>query len=94
MTPRTGGANAGEKALTVLVTGSEEETFYVAAELAKGFAGREVILLSGELGAGKTVFAKGLAFGLGVEDPGQVYSPYHTLDNVYKERIPVFHIDL
>jgi len=94
MTPRMGGANAGGEAPTVLVTGSEGETFRAAAEMAKSFAGREIVLLSGELGAGKTVFAKGLAFGLGVEDPNQVCSPSYTLVNVYNGRIPVIHMDL
>jgi len=94
MTPRKGGSNAGKKTPTILVTRSEEETFHAAAELAAGFAGKEVVLLSGELGAGKTVFAKGLAFGLGVEDPGHVCSPSYTLVNVYRGRVPVIHMDL
>ncbi len=77
-----------------VVTRSEGETLRLARELASGLEGSEVILLSGELGAGKTVFAKGLAGGLGVEDTSRVCSPSYTLVNVYKGRVPVFHIDL
>jgi tRNA threonylcarbamoyladenosine biosynthesis protein TsaE len=77
-----------------VVTRSEAQTLRVAEELASGFKGTEVVLLSGELGAGKTVFAKGLAAGLGVEDAGRVCSPSYTLVNIYRGRVPVFHIDL
>jgi len=77
-----------------VVTRSEEETLRLARELALGLEGTEVVLLSGELGAGKTVFAKGLAGGLGVEDAARVCSPSYTLVNVYRGRVPVFHIDL
>jgi tRNA threonylcarbamoyladenosine biosynthesis protein TsaE len=79
---------------TVVVSRSEEETIRAAEELSRGFEGTEIVLLSGELGAGKTVFAKGLAAGLGVADAGRVCSPSYTLVNVYKGKAPVFHIDL
>ena len=62
--------------------------------MAAAFRGREVVLLSGGLGAGKTVFAKGLAAGLGVKDTTCVCSPSYTLVNIYKGRFPIFHIDL
>jgi tRNA threonylcarbamoyladenosine biosynthesis protein TsaE len=88
-----GGAGRGASA-RVVVTRSEEETFRLAEELASGFKGVEVVLLTGELGAGKTVFAKGLAAGLGVTDAGRVSSPSYTLVNVYKGRVSVYHIDL
>ena len=78
----------------VRVTRSAEETFRLAEEMAAAFQGREVVLLLGGLGAGKTVFAKGLAAGLGVEDTTRVCSPSYTLVNIYKGRFPVFHIDL
>jgi tRNA threonylcarbamoyladenosine biosynthesis protein TsaE len=73
---------------------SEEDTFTIAEELASTFVGNEVVLLQGELGAGKTVFAKGLAAGLGLEDITQVCSPSFTLLNVYQARVPIFHMDL
>ncbi len=78
----------------VIITRSAEETIRAAEELASSFKGKEVVLLSGELGAGKTVFAKGLAAGLGVEDTSRVCSPSYTLVNIYAGRVPVFHIDL
>jgi len=80
--------------MTVVTTRSEEETFELARRMASGFKGKEVVLLSGELGAGKTVFAKGLAAGAGVVATDRVSSPSFTLVNVYEGRWPVFHIDL
>jgi len=77
-----------------VVTASAEETFRLAEKLASGFAGNEVVLLYGGLGAGKTVFAKGLAAGAGVRDIDRVCSPTFTLVNVYEGRRRVFHIDL
>jgi len=79
---------------TVATTRSEEETFELARSLAAGFKGAETVLLTGELGAGKTVFAKGIAAGAGVADPDRVSSPSFTLVNVYDGRHRIFHIDL
>jgi tRNA threonylcarbamoyladenosine biosynthesis protein TsaE len=76
------------------VTRSEEETFRLAECLASGFSGKEVVLLFGELGAGKTVFAKGIASGAGVRDIHRVCSPSFTLVNIYDGRHRIFHIDL
>jgi tRNA threonylcarbamoyladenosine biosynthesis protein TsaE len=78
----------------VVTTRSEEETFELARSLAASFKGTETVLLTGELGAGKTVFAKGIAAGAGVADPGRVSSPSFTLVNVYEGTGRVFHIDL
>jgi len=78
----------------VFTTRSEEETFDLARKLASGFKGKEVVLLEGELGAGKTVFAKGLAAGAGVANADRVSSPSFTLVNIYEGRHRVFHIDL
>ena len=80
--------------MTVVTTRSEEETFELARRMAAGFKGTEVVLLTGELGAGKTVFAKGLAAGAGVADTDRVSSPSFTLVNIYEGRHRVFHIDL
>ncbi len=76
------------------VTRSESETKELARKLAQGFQGREVVLLFGELGAGKTVFTKGIAAGLNLEDTHQVCSPSFTLINVYQAKFPIFHMDL
>jgi tRNA threonylcarbamoyladenosine biosynthesis protein TsaE len=78
----------------VITTSSEEETFALARDMAAGFKGTETVLLEGELGAGKTVFAKGLAAGAGVADIGRVSSPSFTLVNCYQGRNRIFHIDL
>ena len=76
------------------ITRSERDTFLLAKKLAQGFKGKEVVLLKGELGTGKTVFAKGLAAGLGLRDFHQVCSPSYTLINIYQAKYPIFHIDL
>ncbi|MCJ7643602.1 MAG: tRNA (adenosine(37)-N6)-threonylcarbamoyltransferase complex ATPase subunit type 1 TsaE [Candidatus Aminicenantes bacterium] len=87
--------NSTEKSQSVVrVTRSAEETFRLAEEMAEAFRCGEVVLLSGGLGAGKTVFTKGLAAGLGVEDTTRVCSPSYTLVNIYEGRFRIFHIDL
>ena len=74
-------------------THSPEETFALARSIGERLSGGEIFLLSGELGAGKTVFAKGLAAGLGI-DPADVTSPSFTLVNVHEGRLRFYHIDL
>ena len=76
------------------VTHSEEETFFLAKNLSRKFSGDECVLLTGPLGAGKTIFAKGLASGLGLKDVNQVCSPSYTLINIYQAKYQIFHIDL
>jgi len=75
-------------------TRSERGTRLLARRLAVSFRGDEIVLLTGELGAGKTVFAKGIAAGLGLKDVRQVVSPTFTLINVYQARVPILHLDL
>ncbi|MBI5966907.1 MAG: tRNA (adenosine(37)-N6)-threonylcarbamoyltransferase complex ATPase subunit type 1 TsaE [Deltaproteobacteria bacterium] len=53
-----------------------------------------VVALRGDLGSGKTVLAKGIAQGLGVEDEGEVTSPSFVLVNEYQGRVLVHHVDL
>lgn len=72
---------------------SVEETYAIAASLASQLRGGEVLLLSGDLGAGKTTFVKGLARALGIEDT--VTSPTFTLMNEYHgTRLKLYHFDL
>ena len=70
-----------------------DETFTLGEQLGTHLTGGEILLLSGPLGAGKTIFVKGVASGLGV-DPEEVTSPSFTLVNPYQGRLPLFHIDL
>ncbi|MFN2497474.1 MAG: tRNA (adenosine(37)-N6)-threonylcarbamoyltransferase complex ATPase subunit type 1 TsaE [Pyrinomonadaceae bacterium] len=71
----------------------EGETFEVGRQLGLQLRGGEILLLDGPLGAGKTIFVKGLAAGLDV-DADEVTSPSFTLVNPYRGRLPFFHIDL
>lgn len=74
-------------------TQDPDETFNLAKQIGAQLTGGEILLLNGPLGAGKTVFVKGLAAGLGI-DPEEVTSPSFTLVNPYVGRLPLFHIDL
>ena len=77
-----------------MVSRSEEETYALAKKLALGLKIPAHILLYGDLGAGKTLFAKGLAEGFGVADVDEVASPTFTLVNQYAGRVRIYHIDL
>src|SRR5467141_226946 len=77
-----------------MICQSEEQTYAAAKELAGSLKIPAHVLLYGELGAGKTVFAKGLADGLGVRDVDEVSSPTFTLVNQYSGRVRIYHIDL
>lgn len=74
-------------------TTSKVETRNVGAELAQGLSDGAVVLLSGDLGAGKTQFAQGIAEGLGVTEP--VTSPTFNIVFEYASgRVPLYHFDL
>lgn len=73
---------------------SEAETRTIAARLAADLRPGAVLLLTGDLGAGKTAFTRGLAEGLGI-DPDEVTSPTFTLVHEYRGgRLPLIHVDL
>ena len=75
-------------------TAGPEETLEAGAALASRFPGARAFYLDGALGAGKTVFAKGVARHYGV-DPRQVTSPTFALVQAYAEgEVPVYHLDL
>lgn len=77
-----------------IVTMSENETSAVGRTLAATLEPGSVVLLAGDLGAGKTAFVKGLAEGLGI-DPAEVSSPTFTLIQEYRGgRLTLFHVDL
>ena len=69
------------------------ETFDLGKLIGTQLRGGEILLLDGPLGAGKTIFVKGLAAALEV-DADEVTSPSFTLVNPYAGRLPFFHIDL
>ena len=73
-------------------TSSQEETEAAGAELARRLAPGDVVLISGELGTGKTAFVRGAARALGVEGP--VTSPTFTIGQVYAGSPEVAHLDL
>ena len=64
------------------ITHSVEETHALAAKLTKKFKGGQIVLLNGNLGAGKTHFAQGVAQALGIKK--NITSPTFTLMNIYK----------
>lgn len=75
-------------------TVSEEQTAAVARTLAGQLSAGDVVLLAGNLGAGKTAFVRGLAEGLGI-DAGEVSSPTFTLVHEYRGgRLTLYHVDL
>ena len=77
-----------------IASNSEQETRAIASALAQDLAMGTVLLLSGDLGAGKTAFVRGLAEGLGI-DAGEVTSPTFTLVHEYRGgRLPLVHVDL
>jgi tRNA threonylcarbamoyladenosine biosynthesis protein TsaE len=85
--------NSPEKGKTTR-SNSEAETQAMAEQLAGGLKPGAVLLLSGELGAGKTAFVRGLAAGLGI-DPEEVSSPTFTLVHEYRGgRLTLYHADL
>lgn len=72
---------------------SVEQTYALAEKFAKTLDGGEVVLLEGDLGAGKTTFTKGLAKALGVKE--EVTSPTFTILNVYEDgRVKLNHLDM
>ncbi len=78
--------------MAVFVSHSEEETLRWAEAFAGTLTAGDTVLLEGEMGAGKTVLAKGIARGLGVRS--EVTSPTYAYINSYEEgRLPLYHFD-
>lgn len=75
-----------------VVTAAPEETEAAAARLARHVRRGDLLLLEGEMGAGKTTFVRGLARGLGVS--GDVMSPTFQLVRLYRGSIQLAHVDL
>lgn len=77
---------------TTYITQSQEETFSLGVELGKKAKPGEIFALIGNLGTGKTILAKGIAKGLGIDE--EITSPTFTLLEVYESDIPLYHFDL
>jgi tRNA threonylcarbamoyladenosine biosynthesis protein TsaE len=75
------------------ISHSPEETQSLGVRFGNSLRGGEIVLLSGQLGAGKTLFVKGIADALGVAED-EVTSPSFTLVNQYQGRVTLYHIDL
>mgnify|MGYP000951245695 CR=1 FL=1 len=77
----------------VLETRSPEQTFQIGKILGEKAKSGQVYTLNGDLGVGKTLFTKGFAVGLGIEEP--VSSPTFTIVQVYDDgRLPFYHFDV
>ncbi len=75
------------------ITNNETETFALGEELGRQAKAGEIYCLDGDLGVGKTVFTKGFAVGLGVEEP--ITSPTFTIVQEYHDgRLPLYHFDV
>lgn len=74
-------------------TRCEKETYDLGYHLGREAKPAQIFTLVGDLGVGKTVFTKGLAAGLGIEDP--ISSPTFTIVQIYEEgRLPFYHFDV
>ena len=90
----TGPPAGGHGSQRTVFSLNEDETLELGRSMARGLKGGELILLNGELGLGKTVFARGIASGLGIV-PEDVSSPSFTMIQEYRGgRCPMFHVDL
>lgn len=77
----------------VVETFCAEETFELGRSIGEQAKPGEIYTLTGDLGVGKTVFAQGLAAGLGITEP--ISSPTFTIVQVYEEgRLPFYHFDV
>jgi tRNA threonylcarbamoyladenosine biosynthesis protein TsaE len=83
----------GMKACVAIVSASPEETEALAVRIGAAARPGDVIALTGELGAGKTAFVRGLAAGLGIP-AGEVASPTFTMVAEYRGPVTLVHVDL
>lgn len=86
------GQNGGDLSMAKYISKSVEDTYALARKIAERLKGGEVILLNGNLGAGKTTFTKGLAKALGIDEV--VTSPTFTFMKEYKGRLSLYHFDM
>ncbi len=77
-----------------IISDSPEKTMNLGRVMGNLLNSGTIIALKGDLGAGKTIFVKGLAKGLYVPEAFHITSPSYTIINEYPGRLPLFHIDL
>lgn len=76
----------------IITTNSSEESFTLGRRLGQSARPGDVYALSGELGCGKTIIAKGIAEGIGITE--DITSPTFTLLEIYENTVPLYHFDL
>ncbi len=76
----------------IFESASENDTFEYAKRMGESAKPGEVYCLNGDLGTGKTVFSKGFAKGLGIED--HITSPTFTIVQEYEGRLKLYHMDV
>ncbi|HOJ13222.1 MAG TPA: tRNA (adenosine(37)-N6)-threonylcarbamoyltransferase complex ATPase subunit type 1 TsaE [Deltaproteobacteria bacterium] len=79
---------------TTFASSSPLDTLEIGARLGSLLKGGEIVLITGELGTGKTMLAKGIAKGLDADPSTPVLSPSFTLVNIYHARLDIVHVDL
>ena len=85
---------SGTMSSTEILSFSPEETMGIGRQLASRLRAPVLVLLSGELGSGKTTITKGIISGLGVAREEEVTSPTFTLVHVFRNHVSVYHVDL
>jgi tRNA threonylcarbamoyladenosine biosynthesis protein TsaE len=76
------------------ISHSPEETLQLGRSLGVSLIPGDIILLNGDLGAGKTHLTQGICYGVGLDEGSYISSPTFTLINEYQGKLPIFHIDL
>ena len=84
----------GTMSSTEVVSSSAEETMDIGRHLARRLRPPVLVLLSGDLGSGKTTITKGIISGLGVAREDEVTSPTFTLVHLFRKQVTVYHVDL
>lgn len=78
--------------METIISSSPEETREIARDLGRKLTAGDTVTLTGELGAGKTLFSKGIAEGMGIKE--EITSPSFSLLEIYESTIPLYHFDL
>ncbi len=80
--------------MSLVITKTPEETLVLGENLGKCLEAGDIVLLFGDLGAGKTTLTQGICRGLGLPEGEYIRSPTFTLINEYQGTLPIYHIDL